>query len=389
MAKKPSPDVGRLPFTEALEAFRQRLGNQVTTSRWDDMLGDAHAQSFTIAGATKAELLNDLGQALRHVKENGGSLNDFRKSFDDIVKRHGWSYNGERGWRTKIIFETNVRTSAAAGRYQQFRRLQNIEAKRGRKLYLMYQDFGDDRVRPQHRAWNGTILPFDHPWWDIHYPPNDFGCRCSARSMTERRLKANNLTPTSDAELPESRSEDRINPSTGEIYPNQTPGIGTGWNYHPGKAAWFPDPRRMADDVLGHTVARLSVSSRNFEKLVSGDILGTAPVGYVDDELATALKANTKTVVISDATMTKQRDHHPELTVTEYQLLPDMIENGLVIQQVSQRLMFLRSGNRIYRAIVKSTKDGNQLFIVSFHRTDAKRLNRDKKKGQILREEKE
>ena len=350
--------------------------------------GDAHAQSFTIAGATKAELLNDLGQAVKQVMETGGSINDFRQSFRDIVHKHGWSYNGEEGWRTRVIFETNVRTSAAAGRYQQFDRIRNIEEKRGRKLYLMYQDFGDGNVRPQHHDWNGTIRLFDDPWWDTHYPPNDWGCRCNARSMTERRLQANNLEPTPDKDLPARRTEDRIDPRTGQVYLNQTPGIGTGWNYHVGKSAWFPDPSRMANDALGHEIARLSVTSRNFEKLVAGDILGTAPVGFIDSTLSSAINAKANKVVISAETLAKQRDRHPELDLEEYQLLPEMIERGLVIQLSDQKLMFLRSGTKLYRGVAKSTANGNELFMLSFHRTDARRMARDRKKGEILREEK-
>ncbi|WP_188815586.1 phage head morphogenesis protein [Hymenobacter cavernae] len=43
-----------------------------------------------------------------------------------------------------------------------------------------YQTVGDDRVRPEHRAWDKVTLPSTHPWWDTHYPPNGWRCRCTA-----------------------------------------------------------------------------------------------------------------------------------------------------------------------------------------------------------------
>ena len=35
----------------------------------------------------------------------------------------GWA-NGGRNWRTRVIFETNLRTSYAAGRWQQLQRIE-------------------------------------------------------------------------------------------------------------------------------------------------------------------------------------------------------------------------------------------------------------------------
>lgn len=44
--------------------------------------------------------------------------------------------------------------------------------------YLTYHTAEDDRVRPQHASWNKTTLHWRHPFWNSHYPPNGYGCRC-------------------------------------------------------------------------------------------------------------------------------------------------------------------------------------------------------------------
>lgn len=43
-----------------------------------------------------------------------------------------------------------------------------------------YSTAGDDRVRDSHRVLDGIIAPWKSEFWAIHYPPNDWGCRCDA-----------------------------------------------------------------------------------------------------------------------------------------------------------------------------------------------------------------
>ena len=64
-------------------------------------------------------LVSDLRGAVEQAIAEGTTLETFRRDFDDIVARHGWSYKGGRNWRTEVIYGTNLRTSYAAGRYQQ------------------------------------------------------------------------------------------------------------------------------------------------------------------------------------------------------------------------------------------------------------------------------
>ena len=52
-----------LPFQEQIDFFRAKLN--LPTDRWDDIWKAAHDRAFVVAGAAKADLLNDLRQALR------------------------------------------------------------------------------------------------------------------------------------------------------------------------------------------------------------------------------------------------------------------------------------------------------------------------------------
>ena len=41
-----------------------------------------------------------------------------------------------------------------------------------------YSAVGDDRTRPSHMALDGLEYPANHPFWQLHYPPWEFNCRC-------------------------------------------------------------------------------------------------------------------------------------------------------------------------------------------------------------------
>jgi SPP1 gp7 family putative phage head morphogenesis protein len=56
---------------------------------------------------------------------------------------------------------------------------------------LQYDTAGDNRVRPAHQALDNIIRPVNDAFWKNHYPPLDFGCRC-----TVRQLAGGNPTPT-------------------------------------------------------------------------------------------------------------------------------------------------------------------------------------------------
>ena len=115
----PMPSVWSQPFQEQIDFFEQKAPRP--TSEWTDVLRGDHDRAFVIAGAKDMDMLRDFQEAIGAAIREGRTLEDFRKDFDRIVAKYGWSYNGERGWRSRVIFETNVRTSYMAGRLKQMR----------------------------------------------------------------------------------------------------------------------------------------------------------------------------------------------------------------------------------------------------------------------------
>lgn len=222
----------RRPFAEQVAAFRLRLGDLVPTARWDDIQRAQHDRAFMVAGATKADLLADLGEAVDRAVSDGTGFDAFKKDFRAIVERHGWhGWTGEgteggENWRMRTIYRTNMRVSYMAGRFAQLRE--------GGFKYWVYRHGGSLEPRLHHLSWDGLILPAEHPFWFRHFPPNGWGCSCrvfGARTMAgaERRGGIPGKT------LPDGW--DRIDGKTGAPV-----GIGKGWDYAPGAS--------VADTVL-------------------------------------------------------------------------------------------------------------------------------------------
>jgi len=214
---------GSLPFAQAIAFFRDKLN--IPTEAWDDLWQQDHDMGFMVAGAMKAELLDDFRAAVDKAIADGTTLAEFQKDFDVIIQKHGWDYNGSRGWRSRLIYETNLRTAYQAGRWSQ------IQAVKETRPYLEYKH--SDSVthpRPEHVAWNGLVIPTDDPWWKTHYPPNGWGCKCRVFALSERDLKRLGKTAADPAPGGNSSSfEDRH----GNLH-TVPDGIDPGWAYAPG-----------------------------------------------------------------------------------------------------------------------------------------------------------
>lgn len=50
--------------------------------------------------------------------------------------------------------------------------------------YWRYNSAQDAHVRDSHRALDGVVLPHDDPFWTTHWPPWDYGCRCTTVGLS-------------------------------------------------------------------------------------------------------------------------------------------------------------------------------------------------------------
>lgn len=189
MATAATVEAVDLPFREAIDFFAQKTN--VTTRAWTDVWQEAHARAFMVAGAASEALVDDFRQAIHKAIAEGTTLAEFRKDFDKIVEKRGWTgWTGEgtaagRAWRTRIIFETNLNMAYAAGRYAQMTDPDVLRV----YPYWVYRHSGNPHPRLQHKAWDGLTLEATDPFWVTNYPPNGFNCGCTVEPISARGLK--------------------------------------------------------------------------------------------------------------------------------------------------------------------------------------------------------
>ena len=235
--------IGSAEPKDAIDAFITRALLQ-PSFRWEDVWQAEHNAAFSVAGVAQTDVLQLFQASLDKALAGGGSLKDFADAVRPQLVSKGWwgdieitdPATGELritrfdDKRLQLIYDVNLRQSYASGRWARAERTKRS------KPFLMYRTMRDERVRASHAAWDGLVLPVEHPFWRTHYPPNGWRCRCRAFAVSERdvqRYEEGGVTIKRDA--PEIQFKAFENRQTGEV--SRVPvGIDPGFAYNPGQA---------------------------------------------------------------------------------------------------------------------------------------------------------
>jgi hypothetical protein len=368
-----------LPFTEAVDYFRQKT--EMPSAHWTTVMDDAHTRSFAVAGATKEALIKDFRGAVDKAISQGTSFGEFRKDFDAIVKKHGWSHTGKAEWRAKIIYNTNLATAFAAGRYAQMTDPDVLAA----YPYWEYVHVNCPNPRLQHVAWSGMVLRADDPFWATCYPPNGWGCHCIVISTNERLIARQGKRLCDSPQLQWQEYKDR---TTGVVtkYPA---GVDPGFVGNPGRA-WAKAPVSAprvkpigaAPPVLAQPGAT-AVPPAALQKFMSAPS-GAVQVGTLNDQAMKLLGAKTKIALLSKDTLVKQNKRHPELTVKNYEGLDQLIKHPFAIYDEGERhIRLVGLAGHIVASVILKNVDGDELFVKTFHAARLRTLKKYQKRQAL------
>ncbi|QDH13820.1 hypothetical protein E3E12_06060 [Formicincola oecophyllae] len=378
--------------SEAITFFRQKV--PVPTRKWGEVSSEGYARSFAVAGAASQALVTDFQAAVNKALAQGTTLADFRKQFDRLVKKYGWDYHGSRNWRSALIYDTNLSAAYAAGRYRQMTTPEALE------LYPLWRYRHNACLHPrlEHVAWDGTILPANHPWWDTHYPPNGWKCHCSVEVVSDGKMARQGWQVS---EAPPLDAKPWTNPATGAVV--MVPkGIDPGFQTNVGQQ-WLKAEKQRAkkalhpvDDVRGQPLAGLpapehqEIERQQVRDLASMEepsgsddvpplpfAVGTVRCGTLAGRAQAILQSTTASVLLSGESLNKNRLHHPELTVEDYESLPEILAqpSHLILKskppehETTRSLTLLgRWRDRLYSLAIKTTLDREENYAVSLTR---------------------
>ena len=175
-------------MTGVLEGYAESLGIKVEklitsisydTPHWH-MLANLEKNVYQFSSAKNYQQLSALTDALK----DGDRLRSYR----EFSREAGQILNEFNKVYLKPEYNTAINGALNAGNWVTYQENKDLMPN------LKYVTAGDNRVREEHRLLDGTIRPVDDAWWDTHYPPLAFNCRCTTYQLATQ----GKVTPIKD-----------------------------------------------------------------------------------------------------------------------------------------------------------------------------------------------
>lgn len=108
------------------------------------------------------------------------------------------------------------------------------------------------------------------------------------------------------------------------------------------------------------------------------------PIADIDPFIAQALGARTRRVLLSAETIQKQLRRHPDLPISAYRCAKPCLNRGSYRQDSPRSAVVLYTDQSIFgvhfRAYIKATQAGHELYLVSFLMMRERDLRRELRK---------
>ena len=135
-------------------------------------------RAFTVAGIEQLDALRRIRDAVAKLPE-GASWDEAKREIAAEISPFVGGDDKAAKARANFMLRTHGAQAYAVARHQE--QMGVVD----RFPYWQYETVGDSRVRPGHAALDGKVLRADDPWWNTHYPPWDWGCRCIVHALDE------------------------------------------------------------------------------------------------------------------------------------------------------------------------------------------------------------
>ena len=355
---------------------------------FEDVEPEEHAVAFSVAKATKADVLKDIRTAVQKAIDEGQTLEQFSRDLTPMLQAKGWwgkqlmgdPLTGElqvvrlgSPRRLRTIYNANLRSARAAGQWERIERTKKLLP------YLEYRLGPSENHRPAHEAKQGLILPVDDPFWDEWMPPNGWGCKCWVRQITRAEAERRGVS-----EAPKVPSNGYENRRTGEIRPVPA-GIDPGWDRNPGKLRMQGVQRILAGkidqlpDDLAAAAVRDIATSWEVGRLLAGKSPGAVPISVLPRALAEEIGSRTRVVMMGseygEKFVAKQRGVTPDVMLE----LIDAMEAGTIFASSKHdptELTVVSKTSTPWVYILKVIQGEGEIWVKTFKRAKASTLQK-------------
>ena len=370
------------PFYRAVEELKKR-GVVLPDKYYGELQGLHRQLNFSIAGKASLDQLQAALDSLEEAMNKGKTFREWQK--DVRVQDLGLPK-----YRLDNIFRTNIQAAYNHGHWEKF-----VEHQKTRP-YLMYDAINDSRVRPSHLAMDGIIRPVGDIFWTAHYPPNGYRCRCRCISLSEKQAQER------------SKNGAGLNKQvTQEMNPDK------GWDYNVGQDLTAGIEKAKADAMTSNRVNQVlksalqkyeenkvmtiyqntlaevkeAIQSKSFSDFYhDNDAIGSFVIGALSESDMAILGTESTVVLMSKESLETHKISHPDITIEHYKQLPEIIEKGEVYPTQTRRYVLLKVEGKTYRAALKVTQDGSEVYILSLiYQPDEKAEKEIRKKFKRIR----
>ncbi|PYS88984.1 MAG: hypothetical protein DMF64_18950 [Acidobacteria bacterium] len=185
-----------VPPEEAIDYFRRK--RVVPRKTFDDLEGEARSAAFSVSQVYRTDVLEAMKEEIAQALESGATQREVVAGLKEILAGAGHRELGD--FHLETITRTNMQMAYGVGRRRA------LEETVDDLPYWEYHAVLDDRTRPSHAACDGLVLPANHPFWDDHFPPWGFNCRCNVTATTGTSAGYNKKNPSGQAELAYDKS---------------------------------------------------------------------------------------------------------------------------------------------------------------------------------------
>lgn len=352
-----------LPPSDAI-SYLEKKGFKIGWD-WHETLDNAHSRAFTVAKVARMDLLQDIRQSLISAMQQGQTLEQWKASITPTLQSKGWwgkktVINPEgreqevqlgSPRRLRTIYDTNMQSAFAAGRYKA------MMAGSETRPYWEWRHITISNPRKQHVALDGRLFRFDDPFWNVAYPPSEWGCKCRVIARSAREVEGKEILSgegnesdiyervgvdrNTGADVIVKRTQFDIPTKDGKL----TFAPAAGFNGSPASSHLLNDVMiNRATNLLGearglnqsqklmtnHNLTKVNESFVNHALKLSKSQKQFSPIGVLQYDSVKFLTAagqsfESKMIWLSDEVLVNKK--YTDVSVTELIALPDLIAN--------------------------------------------------------------